>query len=278
MNLKKILAVLGVFCALVACFAFSTSASLIVYPDSTLSAVPYEVTSVVPDSTSINYFVFPYSAGSSTTFTSPPFVFGYNTGEGYRSVDISLPTTAITRYMHVRLASPVAFPMNDGSLSVNGDKFTYDVEHWEATADYVVTFPDGSYTSGTYDFRDGATLPDGSHPVLSFLAHVRDYLQYTYPTASKGFVTSLEVEGLTPFTNQDVGFLYEANCIYSPITTDDIRSTVFDGNVGAADLLLGPLDAFFNFEIFPNFTLGGVFGVIISILLFVVILKLFAGG
>lgn len=278
MHLKKFLAVLGVICALVACFAFTTSASLIIYPDDVYSAVPYEITVVVPDSTTDNYFVFPYAAGPSTTFTSPPFSFGYYTGDGYRSIDINLPHSAVSRYVNLRLASPVAFPMNNGVLSVNGDKFTYDIEHWEATADYVVTFPDGSYTSGTYDFRDGATLPDGSRPVLSFVAHVRDYLQYTYPTASKGYVTSLEVEGLSPFTTQDVTFMYEANCIYTPITTDDIRSTVFDGDVGAADILLGPLEAFFNLEIFPNFTLGDIFGVIVAILLFVVILKLFAGG
>lgn len=62
---------------------------------------------------------------------------------------------------------------------------------------------------------------------------------------------------------------------YLPGGTVDI---IFDGDVGVADLLIGPLSALIDFEIFPNFSLGSVFGILAGISLFVIVLKVFAGG
>lgn len=273
---KKILAVLGVICALVACFAFTTSAALIAAPGDTYTAVPYEIIAVSEQNTNVATFTFPTAVGVATSITAPPFTFGLLTGgRGFTIRATAVPSPV---YLSVRLASPVAFPMNDGSLSVTGDRFTYDVDDWEATAEYVVEFPDGTYTRGTYDYRSGVVAPNGREPDAPLVAYVRDYLQDLYPTATYGYIVSLELEGLGTYSSDDASIVYDTENIYRPLTTDDFRATIFDGNVGAADLLLSPLEAFFNFEIFPNFSLGDIFGVIIAILLFVVILKLFAGG
>ena len=277
MSLKKFLAVLGVLCVLVACIAIPASSALVVTPGDVYSAVPYELIAYSAQNTNEGSFTFPSSVGIATTITAPPFTFSTTSGDG-RGFSIRVPSLPSPVFLNVRLASPVAFPMNNGVLSTNGDKFFYDVDDWEATADYVVQFPDGTYTRGTYDYRSGVLGPDGREPSAQLVAHVRDYLQSLYPTASYGFILSLELEGLASYSSDDAGILYGTENIYRPLTSDDLRATIFDGNVGAADLLLSPLEAFFNFEIFPNFTLGDIFGVIISILLFVVILKLFAGG
>lgn len=273
---KKILALIGVFCALVACFALPLSASWVSKPSDELHAVSYTYQGY---NTSGNgpIFTLPPSIGLSTTFTTSNMNFSWGHGTNDRSVNVGTsPASGYT--VDVSLTSPVRFPLDD-RLSILGDRFTYDVDDWEAVAEYLVVFPDGSTQRGSYEYHDGVLRP-GKSTLSEWVgvAHVRDYLRYTYPSATIGYVLSLEIDGLSIYSGPSSSQVWSPDTLYTPVSADDISVTVFDGNTGVADLLLGPLEGFFNFEIFPNFSLGDIFGVIIAILLFVVVLKLFAGG
>lgn len=273
---KKFLALLGVFCALVACFALPLSASWASQPSDTFTAVSYTYQGY---NTSGNgpFFTLPITVGPTTTFTTSNMLFAWGGGTVDRMVTVSTsPSSGYT--VDVRLTSPVTFPLDD-RLSTIGDRFTYDVDDWEAQAEYLVVFPDGQTERGVYDYREGVARPGMSTLAEAVgVAHVRDYLRYTYPTAVRGYVLSLEIEGLSTYAGGASSQVWSSETLYSPVSADDINVTIFDGSVGAGELLLSPLEAFFGFEIFPNFSIGDIFGVIIAILLFVVVLKLFAGG
>lgn len=272
---KKFLALIGVFCALVACFALPTLAYDVTFPDEDYSSVRYD-------------YVLDY--GAEGRFTSPPTIGDdtyINFADPFAVFMTEYPFPGINPqpyppegYLEVSLSSPVRFPLNTPALSGNGDRLVIN-GNFEASADYVVVFPDGSSVVDTYDYRDGDLDPStGVIAQYSGVSHVRDVLNDLYPTASFAYVTSLTIQVVDYMDVDTVYQYYTPSTIYATLDPEDVvvNITTFDGDVGVGDLLLSPLEAFFGFEIFPNFTIGGVFGVVISILLFVVILKLFAGG
>lgn len=274
MSLKKFLAVLGVFCVIVVCIAIPASAYQ--YHDNAGAdyyGVPYNITYIWGDTT--------YGATMPTTITSDTYDFSDDIFDEFYVEDNSPEYIALTPVAedvpsvpHITLTSPYYFPLDpfDVQLSVFWASYSLDVS-------LVLISPDGTPSpmlNMHFNADDG--LGDLSGIILNGIS-AEGYNTSSYRGAII-YDFSLSTAVANPLAEERAPiFWYNPTPSGArPLTEADMNIAIFDGNVGAADLLLSPLEAFFNFEIFPNFSLGDIFGVFIAILLFVVILKLFAGG
>lgn len=274
MHLKKILAVLGVFCVLVATFAFTTSAYQYT-PDTGADyyGVPYDI--------SYSWSGTTYGATMPTTISSSIRRYSDDVTDHYYIEDNTPENITLTPVLdglptvpHITLASPYYFPFDpfDVQLSVFWNSYSLDVS-------LVLIQPDG-ITSPRLNMHFNAD--DGRGDLTNVISNGITALGYDL-SAYRGAIIydfSLSTAVPDPLSEEKAPIFYYIPTPSGarPLTEADINVELFDGNVGAADLLLSPLEAFFDFELFPNFSLGDIFGVLIAILLFVVVLKLFAGG
>lgn len=178
-----------------------------------------------------------------------------------------------------------------GLFPVSSERF-FGNSAWSMSASYVVTYDDGSRypAEGTMGYNVMSTVSGNSDTEPTLLAVVDD--AFSRASVVNRTIASVVIFDYKVIFSQsgisDAHVMFEGylnvdpaeGLPYQPLDEDAIGDTqvVFDGDVGTADLIIKPLSALLNLPIFGNFTLGSVFAVIGTVGLFVVILKVFAGG
>lgn len=193
-----------------------------------------------------------------------------------------------TAYVHTSTTFPadgVAFREILASANL-GDYDPNNEYSWEARCHVRIEYQDGTvYSQGMYTDSTSTTHYYSPADFVYDLA-----MTTSRPLDTIKYVSWSNFEVLvSPNTNVldycPIIYVGTPTATYSPLDVIDIPQSsviveeiVFDGDVGIADLVLKPLQALVDFELFPNFSLGSVFGIIAGIALFVIILKVFAGG
>lgn len=311
--IKKILSVAGIVAVLLLTFLIPCSALELRY-DTDLQThytkfLPYMVT-LGSNNDGVwleNVFALPRQ-------TDAPFdienarEYGYvvtpSVGTSYQTLTVAPYLRNIdARYMQITLPSVVYIPtynadgVHESNLALRCCMEGYSTGNyfgsgtsWKLDASYVVTYDDGSrYPAEGQRAITASSNYSGYSDIKPDLTYIVN-TAFDEATTYNRIITSVAIYDynvtLHNVTSQtDVTFIgyYDMEDVHIPYTLQDGShmgdvNVIFDGDVGTADLVIKPLSALLNLPIFGNFTLGSVFAVIGTVGLFVVILKVFAGG
>lgn len=196
----------------------------------------------------------------------------------------------------VNIKEPV-YDVDTGEISYLDSSVSYHQKIFEELPNSTIPIlrPDLIYPSGVYLKKNGQIIEyetendEGYVYIESVTAHIYNKNEEVPAYAQR---LNFDYFSLTlPFGNQ---YSNQQQGIFTGVAPDDyygyseylnrlykderkvIQPVTFDADFWS--FIETSIDGFFDFELLPNLSIGGIFMTLIAILLFIIILKVFAGG
>lgn len=274
-KLLRIVSALAVLVAVSVFVALHASAGYFTDPDTTAehyTGLPFTISQTIPTSPTdadVYFLTLPRSVPPVTDIVAEPIIVPHE-------IELS-DTSRYAIFVESGATDPIYIELDASytlDLAYSGVYehilISVDQSAYSCIAEYVIL------TSNGYSQPFTTSLTS-----YTPLEQLRDAVVENHPDALLCVLTDFRVEVRSDLYNGSsdwISVTYYADDPMAPTTPVQFGGTVFDGNVGVADLLIGSLEPFFAFELFPSFTIGGVCAIVLGFGLLFAVLKLFAGG